>query len=367
MKNFYTLLCAAFVVFAATAQTPEKAGGQQMPINSADPVKFYTNEAYSWEGHYDYYFSFSNTDDQFFFPKIVFDLYLPTNEGLVEGSYKMSEGTVDENLMMIANYNDYIYYYYGYASYEWADATVRLTKGEGEDVWTVDFSATTVNDYTYTFSYTGEFPVVEDDFDPNASVDPDQPEVEYTYDYEPDAAQKYDVVFQTPDCSDSFVDEYKLYDIYLDHTDVLDDGRYFEGHLYLVTDEHQPHAGIYPVSDSGALGTFLASQGCPEGSSKDTPCFFRTADDMYVYDSWYIMSGQISLNYNAAGEMVLEGDVSTYKGSEFHFTTTNSTDGINTVLADGHTPSPTKFIRDGRVYINGGRFLYDAEGKKVKK
>lgn len=389
MKKIYTLILAALTSVAAMAQAnhpavikgmprineataelpalrhaaPQKAGGQVLPINKTDPVKLYTNEAYSWEGHYDYYFSFANSDDEFFFPMIFFDLYLPTADGLQEGTYKMSEGTVDENLMVMANFNDYVYYMYGYLAYEWADATITLTKGEGDNVWTVDFSVTTIEDFTFSFNYTGEFPVEEDDFDPN---DQEEPEVQYTYDYEPDTAEKYDLVFQAPDCSDSFVDEYKLYDIYLDHTDVLDDGRFFEGHLYLVTNEHQPHADLYPVNSSGALNTFLASEGCPEGSSKDTPCFFRTADDLYVYDSWYIMAGQIALGYDADGKVMLQGDVATYKGSEFHFTTANYTDGINTVLADGQTPSSTKWIRDGKVYINGGHFLYNTAGQRVK-
>ena len=269
MKKIYTLILAALTSVAAMAQAnhpavikgmprineataelpalrhaaPQKAGGQVLPINKTDPVKLYTNEAYSWEGHYDYYFSFANSDDEFFFPMIFFDLYLPTADGLQEGTYKMSEGTVDENLMVMANFNDYVYYMYGYLAYEWADATITLTKGEGDNVWTVDFSVTTIEDFTFSFNYTGEFPVEEDDFDPN---DQEEPEVQYTYDYEPDTAEKYDLVFQAPDCSDSFVDEYKLYDIYLDHTDVLDNGRFFEGHLYLVTNEHQPHADLYP-------------------------------------------------------------------------------------------------------------------------
>lgn len=398
MKKIYSLLCAAFIAAAAMAQghhptvikgmprinptaelpeftlspskekaTPAKAGGQVLPINTADPVKLYTNAEYSQPGHYDYYFSFANTDDEFFFPMVFFDLYLPTDQGLEEGTYTLANGTVDPNLMLMANYNDYVYYYYGYAAYEWTDATIKLIKAEGENAWTVDFSATSAEGYTYTFSYTGDFTVELDDFDPGATVDPDKPEVEYTYDYEPDAAQKYDIVFQNPDCSDSFVDEYKLYDIFLEHTDVLDNGRYFEGHLYLVTNEHQPHADLYPVNTSGALNTFLASQGCPKGSSKDTPCFFRTADDTYVYDSWYIMAGQIALAYDAEGQVMLEGNVASYKGSEFHFTTANFTsEGINTVLADGQTPSPTKFIHDGRVYINGGRFLYNTSGQRMK-
>lgn len=387
MKKIYTLACAAFVAAAAMAQVnhpavikgmprinpaaelpvrhaaPQKAGGQVLPINMTDPVKLYTNEAYSSDGHYDYYFSFANSNDEFFFPMVFFDLYLPTDKGLTEGTYTMSEGTVDPNLMIMANYNDYVTYYYGYAAYEWADATITLTKGEADDAWTVDFSVTTTDDFTFSFTYTGTFTVEEDDFDPN---DQQEPEVEYTYDYEPDTKSTYNLTFQTPDCSDSFVDEYKLYDIYLEHTDVLDDGRYFEGHLYLVTNEHQPHADLYPVNSSGALNTFLASQGCPEGSSKDTPCFFRTADDVYVYDSWYIMAGQIALGYDADGKVMLQGDVATYKGSEFHFTTTNFTEGINSVLADGQTPSPAKFIRDGRVYVNGGRFLYNTAGQHVK-
>lgn len=388
MKKIYTLLLSALFAVAAMAQAQHplsskllprireskatlpqrttapalKAGGQVLPINTTDPVKLYTNAAYSWEGHYDYYFSFANTDDDFFFPMIFFDLYLPTSEGLLEGTYKMSEGTVDPNLMIMANYNDYVTYYYGYLAYEWADATITLTRGEGQDEWTVDFSVTTVDDFTFSFTYTGTFTVEEDDFDPNDQQDP---EVEYTYDYEPDTQSKFDIVFQTPDCSDAFVDEYKLYDIFLEHTDVLDNGRFFEGRLYLVTDEHRPHADLYPVNDSGAYNTFLASQGCPEGSSKDTPCFIRTADDVYVYDSWYIVAGQIALSYNAAGEVVLEGNVETYKGTQVHFTTSNAT-GINSVLADGQTPATSKFITDGRVYVNGGHCLYTTAGQRVK-
>lgn len=352
MQKIYSLLCAACFAGAAMAQTPAKAGGQAMPINAAEAVHLYTNEAFSWEGHYDYYFSFGNDDDEYGFPIIEFDIYLPSNDGLKEGTYKMSEKTIDENLILIANYNDYISYYYGYAAYQWTDATVRLTKGEDQDVWTVDFSATTVDDYTYTFTYTGEFPIVEDDFDPNAKEP--EPEEEYSYKYEPQTKSEMNIVFDTPDCSDAYVDDYYIYDIFLD-TDQKDaNGRNYEARLYLITKEHQPHADFYPINDSGALNTFLASQGCSMTSnSKDTPCYLRTYDSNYVYDSWYMVAGYVNLSYDAEGKVALEGDAETYNGSKVHFSTRNLPAGLNTVIADTPRDTRTKVFRNGRILVGG--------------
>lgn len=362
MQKIYSLLCAACFAGAAMAQTPAKAGGQVMPINAAEAVHLYTNEAFSWEGHYDYYFSFGNDDDEYGFPIIEFDLYLPSNDGLKEGTYKMSEKTIDENLILIANYNDYVTYYYGYAAYVWTDATITLTKGEGEDVWTVDFSVTTEDDYTYTFNFTGALPVEEDDFDPNAQEP--EPEEEYTYQYEPLEKSEMNITFGTPDCSDAYVDDYYIYDIFLD-TDQKDaNGRNYEARLYLITKEHQPHADFYPVNTSGAQNTFLASQGCSlTSNSKDLPCYLRTYDNNYVYDSWYIVAGYINLCYDADGQVALEGDVETYNGSKLHLATENLPAGINTVRLDSQTPSNAKFIRDGKVYINGGHGLYNTAGQ----
>lgn len=389
MKKIYTLVCAALVAAAAMAQVnhpavikgmprintaaqlpvrhaaPQKADGQALPINTADPVKLYTNAEYSQPGHYDYYFSFANTDDEFYFPMVFFDLYLPTDQGLQAGTYTLADGTVDPNLMLMANYNDYVTYYYGYAAYTWADATISLTEAEGQDAWTVDFSATSTEGYTYTFTYTGTLTVEPDDFDPNDQQDPDQPAVEYTYDYEPLDVTEETIVFETPDCTDVYVDEYLVYDIYLDSKQQDANGRNYEARLYLITKEHQPHADFYPVNTSQAQGTFLASQGCPAGSSNDLPCFIRTYDATYVYDSWYIVAGYINVGYDANGLMTLDGSVESHNGSKFHFRTANYTEGIDTVLAPSQTSRPAKTLRDGRVYINGGRFLYTAAGQRI--
>lgn len=391
MKKIYTLVLAALVSAAALAQShpmntkflprlhnadvtlptrhaaPAKAEGQVLPIDMTDPVVLYTNEAYSQPGHYDYYFSFANSDDEYLFPMVFFDLYLPTADGLQEGTYKMSEGTVDPNLMLMANYNDYIYYYYGYAAYEWADATITLTKGEADDAWTVDFSATSTDGYTYTFVYTGEFTVEIDDFDPNEEVEPDQPDVEYTYDYEPAEATQMDIVFEVPDVYDGYVDEYGIYDIYLDSKQQDANGRFYEGQLYLFTNEAKPKADFYPVNSTEALGTFLASYGC-SGGSTDLPCFIRTYDDTYVYDSWYIVAGYINVGYDAEGQMTLDGNVETYNGSQIHISTVNLfTEGLHSVIADNVSGTPAaKMIRDGKVYIQGGRGLYTTAGQRVK-
>lgn len=388
MKKFYTLILAAFTAAAALAQShpannhflprlnptaelparhaaPLKAEGQVLPITIADPVTLYTNPAYSSEGHYDYYFSFANSDDEFYFPMVFFDLYLPTPDGLEEGTYTMSGGTVDPNLMLMANYNDYVYYYYGYAAYEWTDATISLTKAEGDDMWTVDFSATSTDGYTYTFHFTGELPVEVDDYDPD-DQEP-EPEVEYTYDYEPLDPIKADIVFEAPDTYDGYVESNGIFDIYLDSKQKDANGRNYEARLYLLTSETKPKADFYPVNASEAENTFLASKGCPAGSSNDQPCYFRTYDETYVYDSWYIVAGHITVSYDAEGKMALEGDVASRYGSEFHFTTANlNAEGINSVLAESQDPRSSKYIRNGQVYIEGGHFLYNVKGQSLK-
>ena len=388
MKKIYTFLCAVLFTVAAMAQAnhpaqikgmprlnitdnalqhaqahkvtkaPLKAGEQVLPIDETDPVKLYTNEAYSWEGHYDYYFSFANSQDEFFFPMIFFDLYLPTDQGLEAGTYKMSEGTVDPNLMLMANYNDYIYYYYGYLAYEWADATITLTKGEEDNVWTVDFSATTTEDFTFKFSFTGELTVELDDFDPN---DVEEEEDETSYMYEPAETTDFSVVFGVPEIG--YLDSEGVLDIYLDSEVPNAEGLYTEAELYLNTNDTQPKADLYPVNYSGAANTFLSSKGGSMTSSKDYPCFIRHYDEIYIYNSWYIVAGQISVAYDADGKMALEGNVASYNGSNIHFTTKNAT-GINAVLADHTLSSTKKVLTDGQIQINCAGTYYNALGQR---
>lgn len=384
MKRLYTLLCVALVAFAAVAQpkhraftqgmprlnpattlpqrkaAPLKAGEQVLPINKADPVKLYTNEAYSQPGHYDYYFSFANSDDEFFFPMIFFDLYLPDYEQLTEGTYTLADGTVDPNLMLMANYTDYIYYYYGYLAYEWADATISLTKGEGDDVWTVDFSATTTDDFTFKFSYTGTFPIEIDDYDPSLE---EEEEDETSYMYEPAETTDFEVVFGVPDVVYTGTDG--ILDIYLDTPEPNAEGLFTEAELYLNTNSATPKADIYPVNFSGAADTFLSSKGGSMTSSKDYPCFIRHYDEIYIYNSWYIVAGQITLSYDANGQMALDGNVASYNGTNIHFVTTNAT-GINTVIASSREVEAKKVLRDGQLHIGCSGTYYNALGQREK-
>lgn len=350
--------------------SPKKAGSHVLPINAAETVVLYTNVAYSQPGHNDYYFFFSNADDENGIPTVMFDLYLPTEQGLEAGTYSMADGSVD-NIMLVTSYEDYVSYYYGYQVYDWASATVSLVKAEGEaDDWTVNFSATTTSDDTYTFSFAGTLPVESDDYDPNEDGEGEGGEggggttEETSYKYEPTEVTQMDIIFNETWASDRYVADYGLYDIVLksDQTDAK--GRRYEAELYLATGEKTPHADFYPVNTSGAYNTFVASIGCSlTSNSKDYPCFLRTFDDRYVYDTWYIVAGYIVLGYDAAGEMMLEGNVASYNGSEIHFCTENAS-GINTVLAPQQTS--VKVLRDNRIYINDGAAQYNVSGQRLR-
>lgn len=349
---------------------PQKAAEQVLSVNLADPVKLYTNAAYSQPGHYDYYFSFANTNDEFYFPYVFFDLYLPTDQGLEEGTYTMADGTVDPNLMLMANYDDYLAYYTGYAAYVWTAATISLTKAEGE-LWTVDFSATDDNAITYKFSYTTELPVEIDDYDPDAdngggsgtgggSENPD-----CTYKYEPTEVTTMNMDFDM-EWYDGFIAQgYPIIAIYLNSREPDAEGLSYQGEFDFLSSTTNVPDGTYPVSDTEGEGTFLASWGCSTTSnSKDYPCYIRNYDENYVYDSWYIVGGDITIGTDAAGNRWLAGSVTTYNGSTLNFTAGNApAAGIGTVIAPAKQ-ADGKYIIDGRPAIRHHGKVYNLHGTK---
>lgn len=352
MKKLYTLLLALMgIALSASAED------YTLNVTKHDNVVYYSNGAYSQPGAYDYYFYFESDETQsnpLGFPFVAFDLILPTNEGLIAGTYRTSDGTIYNELVMILNNTDYMLYQNGYLPHAGMDVTVTLEPLEGEDQWRVEFEAFDGED-TYSFVQTGTFAVEEDDSDPYGES--------YTYNWEPSTKSEMDITFHAPKVTD-YTAGYGILLIDLDTDQVDANGRGYHATYYIVSDTPDVPAALYPINFTEAEGTVVASVGCTTDGSTDYPSFLRTFDTQHVYDTWYWVAGYLNVAYDEQGKMAIEGFCESKKGSHLTFRTENHPSaGLHTVLAE--TPdrsSVRKQLRDGRIEIRRDGRTFDALG-----
>lgn len=371
MKKLFTLSMAVLLALCSMqAQRPTKHMIQAfLPIDHLDGVKLYTNEAYSKPGAYDYAFAFScaEAENEYGFPWVQFELILPTAEGLTAGTYTLGEGNLDY-IVIIRGADDYYYYYYGYDPYEFKAAKVTLTSN-GENNWTIDFSATSSVDTEYTFSYTGDINVEIDDSAPSEGGGGGDPAEQYTYQYEPTTPTTMNIAFNQMDRYDGYIAEHGVLDLILDTPQADANGHNYSCRLYLFTDTPNVPAGTYPIDGTHDLLTWQQSPGCSTTSnSLDYPCYVSTYDNNHVYDSWYMVSGTIAVSYDADGHMLLEGHAKTYNGSTINFTySPEGQDGIGTVIADEQaTAAPAqKILRHGDIMLQQGQHRFNLQGIRL--
>lgn len=335
-----------------------RAATIDLPIDHIDGVTLYTNEAYSHEGAWDYMFSISNSADEFGFPSMAFDIFMPSADSLTAGTYTIAKEQVD-HIMLIRDYNDYIYYYYGYERYYFDSAEVTLTHNGGQS-WTIDLTATDADGITYKAHVTGEINVEVDDYDPNE--EPEEPqEPQTTYKWEPTEVTTIDVTFNSLDRSDAYVRDYNIVDFILDTDQTDAKGHRYTAHLYYWSATADIPAGTYPINDSEELGTWLASVGCSiTSNSKDYPCYLNTYDDTYTYDSWYMVDGTISISYNTQGQICLDGNAKTYNGSTILLHYNPGTEGLNHISSE--STITRKYLKDRQLYIQHGCRTFNAQG-----
>lgn len=191
----------------------------------------------------------------------------------------------------------------------------------------------------------------------------------FTYEAEPTEVTDLNITFTTPIVTTDYVKEGGFVDILLKSDDTDADGNHYEARLYLMTDQEKPAADFYPINASRAKGTFLYSYGRNNETGSDYPCVLHTVateDGKSVFtNTWYICAGYITLGYDYNGNMKLEGNVATYRGTNIRFLAADPA-GISSVTLDAATAEGAKTLRDGNITVRRADATYNTLGQRLK-
>lgn len=195
--------------------------------------------------------------------------------------------------------------------------------------------------------------------DPDNPEDPEDPEV-YTYEYEPEEQTVFNLVFS----SDEFISGDMTEDLgypcsYL----------YFENETHVVeldifatlTDNGLPADGTYPIDDTYADNTVMASPGGDDYS--DYPSYLQTdfeSDGEYTYyNPYYIVSGSVQIA-TQDGQTTLTMWAATYYGSTV--TLICSIDAATALERTETVQTADKRIENGHVVIRRDGRRYNLLG-----
>lgn len=348
MKKIFTLL----TLIAAIA-TGAKAQNEpiDLDINRIDGCIFYSNSEYSQPGAYDYFFGFSDNGS---IPFMDIDIFMPTNQGISAGTYSIENGLLGD-IVLILNDNEYNYAYsLGLYPHIFTEATMEVSDmGNGE--WKFSFTGTTDKEEIFRFEATGTVEIKED----NTGSEPTT-----TYKYEPTQKSNIDITWTEADVYTDYVAEHGLIDIFFDSEQTDANGRNYEGETYFFTSDYKIPAGTYPISFACTPGTFQASAGCSTTSnSLDYPTFIRTYTTANVFDSWYIVSGYITVGYDTNDQMYLFGHGKSYNGSDITFRYGTLPEGITPAAMEIKNLQPRKEFVGRRVMVTDGQHRFDLQGR----
>lgn len=307
--------------------------------------EYYSNPAYSQPGAYDYYFEMYNlADGEMDFPYICFDLYLPTNTGLVAGTYSTTNGDLD-GVMVMLEYYDYLYAMYNmpeYMSFIVAEAELTITEVSA-GVYNLELIAADADGNTVTVVKNNvALDVEENEYDPSAEGDENDMQEDVTID------------FATADIVSFEVDEE-------------------EGFAYvrLVKGDEMIALLIYVSGNTLPAGTYTIDDSYAEGSVQPGviydnsiyPSFYGTLDaEGYLVDIFLCVDGTVTVSYDANGELVLDIDATNTWGNSLHATLNGGAAAVDHVEAAN---AAAKAVRNGQLVIIRNGVEYNANGAKL--
>lgn len=383
MKKIFTLVCAFALILSANAAQFEVASKKapnpvfarsgmptralnmdlQAPARAHKVVaeevdltftevgcQYYSNAAYSQPGAYDYYFELTNgvdADGYYNYPYIMFDLYLPSNTGLVPGYYTMSAGDI-ANVYVILDYYDELYAQYGmeeYMSFVPVEVEMDLASA-GTDLYNITMILTDADGDVINIELNAvSLPFSENRSDPNAL-----PYDEQTNDF----TGAYDLSSVSFDRS--YLAEYGS--IVVKATDgvtaaLLD--------FNLIGGVEDPTivipAGTYTIDGTYNQGTVSASAGVQNGSIYASFVGTLTATGGFQTPLWFLEDGTVTVTNNNGSLSIVVAATNSY-GRAINFTI-----GGGTALEDVEASSSVKkTLINGQLYIEKDGILYNALG-----
>ena len=300
-----------------------------------------------------YTLDFSAGDD---YPNVLVDLVLPEAMTLSEGTYTLSDGSL-YGLMLSQNQTDFEANIFAGGAYDFTEAALVLSRAGGE-VWQYEMTMHDAIGSTYRFSLTQDPHII---FYPQEPEDPkDKP-----YADEQKETATVNILLDTADWNSSTVDKDGILDIILGQKEADVNGLRAYVHLGMYTSAAYPDAGVYPVEESEAEGTFSASMG--RYGNTLIPCYALLLDnDGWAHAVWYITGGEITLSYDAANQPLVSGECTTYFGSTIRFSYAPQTQGVEVVESPKSKAGSRKVLRDGVLYIERDGKRFNVLGSELK-
>lgn len=311
-------------------------------------ITYLREQADTVNHRYPYTFSFSGKEDGF--PQVLTNVLLPQPMELTAGTYTLHAKQLS-GVLLFQNQEDYNTWFFGGTPY--ALDTVQLTLSTDDNVrWTFSMLLTDTVGSRYSFSLNRQPHIV------NYPL-PDEDTNDKPYTDESRQKENLTIAFDSIVWNDSSVPKDGIVDILLRQRQTDAQGLSYVAQLGFFTNTTEVPAGRYPVNDTEQDLTFSASLG--RYGNVLIPCYIAIADKKgAVYKVWYIVSGNISLNYTADQRPIIQGECTSYFGSTLRFTCSPYAVGLHEVTDE--TPAAVKFLQNGQLLIRIGNTTYTLLG-----
>lgn len=311
-------------------------------------ITYLREQADTINHRYPYTFSFSGKEDGF--PQVLTNVLLPRPMELTAGTYTLHAQQLS-GVLLFQNQEDYNTWFFGGTPY--VLDTVQLTLSTDDHVrWTFSMLLTDTVGSRYSFTLNRQPHII------NYPL-PDEDKKDKPYTDESRQAEEITIAFDSLVWNDVSVSKDGIVDILLRQRQTDAQGLSYVAQLGFFTNTTEVPAGLYPVNDTEHDFTFSASLG--RYGNVLIPCYIAMTDPKDgVYKVWYIVSGNISLDYDANGLPILQGECTSYFGSTLRFSYLPADTGVRDVPSPA--PAAVKFLQNGQLLIRKGDTTYTLLG-----
>lgn len=351
--SVFTIVASSYNMLYQEEEEPREPEFVELAIDTV-MITYVPDKSDSLANKFYYTFNFFGSGNADGYPNVIVDAILAKPMELVEGTYSL--GKELSNLLLFQNQTDFNAWFFGGDYYIFTSATLTLKPGEG-DKWFYEMliKDTIGSEYSFVFAQNPHIllPKEEEDIDPK-----EQPYYDETH------GKKYDLtmVLDSLIWVDNRTDTDPIIDMYLLQKTPDVDGLIYYVQLGFYSQDEVVPAGTYPLSsDEEAYNIFSSSLG--RYGNIVIPCYAAVMDmNGWAHAIWYLVEGEITLQYDAEGKPTFSGVCTSYYGSTIRF----SYNATKTALpATTTTGKVHKYLKNGKLCIEQAGRVYNVLGQYI--
>lgn len=186
---------------------------------------------------------------------------------------------------------------------------------------------------------------------------------QYRYEQENPVPYTYDVVFDDIIWDQSTVQDYQYMTIILVDSRGTADGRKNEAVLWFATPTALFPAGSYPINALAQDFTFYASPG--NDGTGVSPCLYYQVYNKDIESVWFLVSGDVIINYPTDQTVSVEVHAQSYFGSTVNLYYNVPGHGIEHAVQESASSTASKHIVGGQLIITRDGKQYNAIGVRL--